>query len=140
MYITARFFPRPALGWAGLNFFVQFFIIQPPLCYLYTFVVVIYLYNCVCSVIVWFCNCVVVYVFRDCHKIGQPVWWHNTMVCCMRGCLKCMVWEGLYLTICLPYSQELYIQNKISIKFTFIIIYYSHCSFTGLENKNSTAQ
>ena len=24
---TARFFPRPALGWAGLNFFVQKFFI-----------------------------------------------------------------------------------------------------------------
>ena len=41
---TARFFPRPALGWAGLNFFVQkfFILILAPILLSIQFLVVVF--------------------------------------------------------------------------------------------------
>ena len=79
--VTARFFPGPALGWAGLNFLFQYFFHLAPLCYpCYFSVVVFQLHNDVYSVIIGFvfvlwCVCLVIVI-----KIGQPVRWHIIVI------------------------------------------------------------
>ena len=60
---------------------------------------------------------------RDCHKIGQPVWWHDTMVYCMRGCLKCMVWEHTFL-----HDDTFVCDNTVAyVGFTCIQTYMNAC-------------
>ena len=64
--MAARFFPRAALGWAVLNFFVHFVhdLLAP------TLLIMLLIFD-VIGVNVWLFSCCT-FCLNYCHKIGQP--------------------------------------------------------------------